>query len=783
MLWASLAMKKLRNLPRQRHGRYRYQPVLEPLESRLTPSPTDVLTYHNDNASTGQYLVETALGPGNVNLNTFGKLLSTPVDGKVFAEPLHMASVNITTGPFQGSHNTLFVATEHDSLYAIDADTGAVLWQHSFINPAAGVTTVPAGDTGTSDVSPEVGITSTPVIDPASGTIYVEVKTKEVVNGADHYVQRLHALNISNGGETMGGPALIADTIFNGSNYTYVSGPTVNGTGDGSVNGKITFNALRQFTRTALTLYNGTIYMGFASHGDNGPYHGWVLGYSAQNLALTAAFNATPNGSEGGIWQAGGRIAISPEGNLFLETGNGTFDTTLNGAGFPINGDYGDTFLKLAVDPSTSPTNQNINGWGLKAVDYFTPSNQASLSANDQDLGSGGPLILPSAAGSTSHPLLLVGAGKEGAIYLIDRNNMGRFHANVNNVVQELPAGTINGSYDTPAYYNGTLYYVAQGDTAKAFSLTNGAISDNPTSQSADSYGFPGSTPSISANGSTDGIVWDIDHGTNQLRAYSAGHYGTELYTSAQAANNRDQLSSTIKFTVPLVANGMVYVGTANSVVFFGLLGALAQHNQSFVEQLYVDLLNRQADPVGLTQFSSELDQNKATRAQVVAAIIGSQEYHNDEIESIYQKLLMRSADPFGLSGWGTFLNQGGTVASLEANILGSPEYFARRGNGTVSGFLSAVYADVLGRSPDPAGQQFWSGKLAAGVTRTNVAAGILASLESDQDLVAGWYPEFLRRPVDPSGLATFTQALQRGFSQEQILIDILSSNEYFNRV
>jgi hypothetical protein len=775
-----LSFKNLCKRSHRRTARRPQGPIVEELESRLVPSATDVLTYHNDNASTGQYLVETTLTPANVNSNTFGKLLSTPVDGQVYAEPLSMSGVNITTGPFQGTHSVLFVATEHDSLYAIDAFTGAVLWHDSFINPAAGITTVPSGDTGSGDISPEIGITSTPVIDPGTDAIYVEVKTKEVVNSANHYVQRLHALNISNGAEALGGPALIAETIFDGSSYTYVSGPTVNGTGDGNVNNKVTFNALRQMDRTALTLFNGVIYMGFASHGDNGPYHGWVLGYSTQNLSLVAAFNATPNGSEGGIWESGGRIDIDEQGFLYFETGNGTFDTTLNGGGFPVSGDYGDSFVKLAIDATSSPTNQNINGWGLKVVDYFTPSNQASLSAGDQDLGSGGPLVLPDAAGSAGHPFLIVGSGKQGVIYLIDRTNMGKFHANSDNVVQELPAGTIGGSFDTPAYYNGTLYYAGSGDSGKAFSIVSGVLSTSPTSHTNDSYGFPGSTPSISVNGSTSGIVWDINNGAGELRAYRASDYSTELYTSSDAANNRDKLGSTVKFTVPLVANGMVYVGTSSSVVFYGLLAGIAQHNQTFVRQLYLDLLNRQADASGLNHFTSLLDQNLATRGQVAAAIVASQEYHEDEIQPLYTKLLKRSADPGGLANWENFLNNGGTYAQLETIILGSPEYFSVRGHSTANGFLTAVYADVLNRSVDPSGQQTWGMELADGVPRASVAMAILSSQEAEMDLVSAMYVKYLRRAADPAGLKNFTQALQNGATDEQVLVDIVGSDEYF---
>jgi fibronectin type 3 domain-containing protein len=602
MRWHPLPFNRLRKQIRGRAPRRHPRPAFEELEPRVLLA-VNVLTYHYDNASTGLNANETLLTPNNVKPTNFGKLFSTPVDGQVYAEPLYMAGVSITVGGSQGSHNVVFVATEHDSLYAIDADTGFVLWQDSFLAgpylpPEATVTTVPSGDVNSSDLTPEIGITSTPVIDPNTNTIYLTAKTKEVYSGNTHYVYRLHALDVSSGAEKFGGPVVIADTISNDlSHYTYVSGPYVNGTGDGrvdnsttldggntTVDGTVVFNALRQLQRPGLTLANGSVHLAFASHGDNGPYHGWILGYSVpatngagQTVQLSAVFNTTPNGGLGGVWQSGGRVAADAQGNLFFETGNGTFDTTLNGQGLPVNGDYGDSFVKLAVDQTTSQTNQGTNGWGLKVVDYFTPFNQQGLNDGDTDLGSGAPLLLPDSAdyvdgNGVSHQLL-VGGGKEGWLYVIDRNNMGHFDPNTDHVLQELP-GAINGVLDTPAFFNNTVYYVGgYGDVAKAFSITNGMLSSSPTSQSSDSYGFPGSTPSISANGTTAGIVWDLDRSSNQLRVYDATNYGTELYTSAQAANNRDQLGSVVKFTVPLVANGTVYVGTANSLVFYGLLG------------------------------------------------------------------------------------------------------------------------------------------------------------------------------------------------------------------
>jgi hypothetical protein len=567
--------ERFRTSHRAQTGRHR--PVLEVLEQRLAPS-ANVLTYHNDSASDGEYLSETVLTSANLNQATFGKRFTAGLDGQVYAQPLFVAGVTITTGSHQGTHNVVYVATQHDSVYAVDGDSGTVLWQDSFINPAAGVTTVPSGDVREFGISPEIGITGTPTIDLGSNTLFVVAATKEVVNGSNHYVDRLHAIDLGSGAETRGGPAVIADTVYDGSSFTFVSGPSVNGTGDGSVGGVIPFNTVRHLQRPGLTLANGDVYIAFGSHSDTKPYHGWVLGYNAQTLALDAVFNDTPNGSDGGIWQSGGSVAADAAGDLYFESGNGTFDTTLKN-GFPVNHDFGDSFVKLALDPNSSPTHQNGNGWGLKVADYFTPFDQANLASHDLDLGSAAPMLLPDSAGSATHPHLLVGSGKEGRIYLIDRDNMGHFHAKYDAVVQELK-GRISGSFDTPAFFGGLIHYVGGSNTGgpndygKTFAIANGLISPtNPTSKSPDVYAWPGSTPSISANGTTKGIVWDLDVGTNELRAYDATSYHKELYTSAQAANNRDQLGTVVKFSVATVANGHVYVGTLDgNLVIYGLL-------------------------------------------------------------------------------------------------------------------------------------------------------------------------------------------------------------------
>ncbi len=409
----------------------------------------NVLTYHNDNARTGQNLSESALTLANVNSTQFGRLFSYHVDGYAYAQPLYMSNLTI---PGQGTRNVVFVATEHDSVYAFDADGNAPgqLWKTSFINPTAGVTSVPQPDVLNADIVPEIGITGTPVIDSSSGTLYVIAKTKETASGQPHYVQRLHALDVTTGAEKFGGPVLIGDTIFNPPPEVYTNNTpiSVTGTGDGSQNGVVQFNALRQNQRPGLVLLGTRVYVSWASHGDTRPYHGWVVGFNKTTLAIETIFNITPNGRFGGIWMSGGAPAVDSSGNMFLSAGNGTFaitptDTcgqwqTADGHFPPCNPAYGDSVLKL----STSTT--------LSVTDFFTPFNQSDLEAFDQDLGSGGVLLLPDQSGA--HPHLMVTAGKgSGKVYLIDRDNLGQFNSSFDNVVQVLPQGTVvGGSFDTP---------------------------------------------------------------------------------------------------------------------------------------------------------------------------------------------------------------------------------------------------------------------------------------------------------------------------------------------
>ena len=503
-------------------------------------STTSVLTYHNDNLRTGQNVNETTLTPANVTSATFGKLFALPVDGQVFAQPLYVSKVTVGTQV----HNLLFVATEHDSVYAWDADTSSStpIWQTSFINPSAGVTPIPCGEAaGTGDcvtITPEFGITSTPVIDSSTGTLYVVAGTKEV-SGTTSYVYRLHALSITTGQEKFGGPVAIQASA-------------------GSVN----LVPKQELQRPGLLLVNGVVYIGFGSHGDQVPFYGWLLGYNGSTLQQVMVFNAAPNGGAS-IWQSGCAPAADASGSIYFITGNGAFDANTGGP------DYGDSIVKL-----------NANG---TVADYFTPSNQAALNSTDTDLGSSGLVLAPDQTGTFAH--LLIGAGKQGVIYSVNRDNMGKFNATANQNIQSLAALTAGpdsgGLFGSPAFWNGNLYFSAWNDNVKAFQLNNGVLT--MTSESAIQLAFPGATPSVSANGTSNGIVWIIQANVMNntvlttvppavLRAYDATNLANELYDSTQAAGGRDTAGDAVKFAVPTIANGKVYIGNSNQVTVYGLL-------------------------------------------------------------------------------------------------------------------------------------------------------------------------------------------------------------------
>jgi len=558
-------------------SRRSWVPGIFALEPRTLLSAVNVLGYRDPGASTnidtntGLNSAETTLTPANVTPATFGKLFTTPVDGQVYAQVLIDAAVNVTVGPERGIHTVAFVATENDSLYAIDATNGVVLWHDSFTKPAAGITAVPSVDTGADNITPEIGITSTPVIDPATNLIYAMAETKEVRADGPHYVWTLHAVSISTGAEAPGGPAVVADTLSSGGNFTYESGPSVQGQGAGSVGGVVNFNALREEQRSALTLTQGEVLAAFASNGDIGQYHGWILGFDASTLQLRAVFNDTPNGEQGGIWEAGTGITVDPQGYLYISIGNGTFDESLNAQGFPSLGDYGDSIVKLAIDPTSSPNQPNQNGWGLKVVDYFTPMNQEILNEQDLDLGSGGITILPDALGSAAHRHLLVAAGKQGEIYLIDRDNMGKFDPNADHVVQEI-SDSGYPVFSSPAVFGNTLYYAAVKDSAQVYTIVNGTMKKISASHTSIKFVYPGATPMVSSNSGKTGILWLLNMRTNTLNAYSAGNLHKLLYSSSEAKRNRDELGQVVKFTVPTIANGEVFVATFNSLDIYGLL-------------------------------------------------------------------------------------------------------------------------------------------------------------------------------------------------------------------
>lgn len=493
-----------------------------------------MLTYHNDLARTGQNQSETALTRAAVSSGRFGKLFAQPVDGSVYAQPLYVPGVFI---PGKGPHDVVYVATEHDSVYAFDADQASgvdaqPLWHVSFINPGGGITTVPASMVDCDQIVPELGITGTPVIDPSSGTLFVVATTLE--NGV--YTHRLHALDITTGAERAGSPVEIQ--------------ASVPGTGEGG--STVTFHAAAYKQRPGLLLLNGQVYTTWSSHCDIGKYHGWVMAYDVKTLRQTAVYNNTPNGNQASLWAAGAAPAADSSGNIYLVSGNGSFDAEDGGA------DVGDSFTRLSTAN------------GLRLADYFTPFNVEQLNDQDLDIGSSGAVLLPDSVGSAAHRHLLVSAGKEARIYLVDRDNMGHFHSGSDSQIPQSITGAIGALFGIPAYFNNTVYFSGSGDHLKAFSIDNAQLSNSPTSMSAEAYTYPGSTPTISSNGTADGIVWAME-GNNggTLHAYDASNLSRELYSSGNRA--ADAPGSYVKFSSVTVANGKAYVGTQNSLVVYSL--------------------------------------------------------------------------------------------------------------------------------------------------------------------------------------------------------------------
>lgn len=515
----------------------------------VTAASLDVTTYHNDLARTGQYLSETTLTPTNVNSNTFGLLRTLPVDGRVDAQPLYLS--NVTIGGV--AHNVVYVVTENDSAYAFDPDSGTQLWQTSVIGTGETYGSSPGTCTA------QIGIMETPVIDRGAGpngAIYLVAMTKNV--STNTYYQRIHALDITTGAEltSLGSPKAIT------AKYP--------GQGSGSSGGYVSFDPAQYKERAALLLLNGVVYTTWASHCDTEPYTGWVIGYNENTLAQAVAFDYMPNGAQGSNWASGAGPAADRFGNIYFLSANGTFETDTNEDNFPSKGDFGNAFLKL-----------QLNGSTMSVVDYFTMHNTLLESAADEDFGSGGAMVLPDVEdkyGNLRH--LAVGMGKDGIFYVVDRDSMGKFNALYDDIYEELPdVAPLGGLYGAPAYYNGVVYLGGVGQPLEAFPVMNAKLA--PVSSTSNvSFNAPGTTPSISANGSTNGILWAVLFiGGGQNRTSLAVLYafpvtpsglGPEIYDSSQAGT-RDQFS-TVTYVVPTVANGKVFVGTPNGVAVFGLL-------------------------------------------------------------------------------------------------------------------------------------------------------------------------------------------------------------------
>ena len=518
-----------------------------------------VATYHNDNARSGWYSQEPILTPANVNFQSFGKLGAFPVDGEVYAQPLYVPGVEI---PRKGRRNVVYVATEHDSLYAFDADLklggqAEVLWRVSLTSKTDETTPVPYADVGADNIYPEVGITGTPAIDVSTNTIYVVGKLKATAaDGTPSYEHVLAAYDTRTGRSKFGWSVRI---------QAQTDGTCEPNDGQGHV----LFSDKTELQRSGLLLANGNVYVAFASHGDIDPFSGWILAYDAKNVQhQVAAFNAVPNNlggqhpCRGGIWQGGAGLSTDADGNLFVATGNGEFNANQMG------NDYGDSLLKM--DPQ------------LNVLDWFAPYDQGILQQGDIDLGAGGALVLPDGPPPYAH--LTVIGGKEGTIYLVNRDLLGGFNesAQNSNVIQTIPGGSggQRGVFGMPAYFNGLLYFGGLGDPIKAYSLSSGALTSSPVQTTATTFGFLGTDPVVSSSGSVNGIVWavEIDAATYSstvsspaiLHAYDAGNLLIELYNSSQAGA-RDSAGPALQFAVPTVANGRVYVGTRSEVSVYGL--------------------------------------------------------------------------------------------------------------------------------------------------------------------------------------------------------------------
>jgi hypothetical protein len=501
------------------------------------------LSWRNDSGLTGQNVHEWALNPATLAAGGLGKISSCTVDGQVHTQPLYVA--NLAVGG--RVRNVIYVATEHDTVYAFDADAipcQPPLWMTNFLDDANGITTVPIQDIPGGDLSAEVGIAGTPVIDRTTSTLYVIARTKEDGTSGSNYVQRLHALDIAGGGEKFGGPVVVT--------------AAASGNGDGTNSGVIQFDPQIQSQRAAMTLAGGKLYITFSGHSDISGYHGWLLVYDAATLSQVGVFNSTPNGSQGGFSENGAGVSADAGGYVLTATGHGKFDT-----GSPLSRkNFAQTLLKLQPAPI------------LTIADTFTPSKQSALTSSKSDLGSTGVVILPDQTGTANSHLAIMG-GTNGTLYLANRDNLGGFvAAGPDNVIKTISlAGAIFG---TPAYWQNAVYVAAAGDAIKAYALNAGVLADAPGSQSSSIIGSPGASPVVSSNGASGGIVWLLDtSGADSgapavLHAFDATNLARELYNSS--AKPGDSAGPAAKSAVPTVANGKVYVGTQNELTVYGLL-------------------------------------------------------------------------------------------------------------------------------------------------------------------------------------------------------------------
>jgi len=497
-----------------------------------------ITTAQYDNARTSAYVNERTLTPATVGSGRFGKAAAIRVDGDVYAQVLFLPNVDISG---KGRHDVIFVATEHNSVYAFDAAQPAEpLWHVNLSSVVPGASALSFRDVACPFIRPEVGITPTPVIDTTSHTIFVLARTKE----SGRFVQRLHALDVTSGAAKHAPVEIRA---------------SVRGTGQGNADGMISFDPRRENPRAALLLTRGKVILSWASSCDVGPYHGWIMAYDAQTLARVAVFNTTPDGAEGGIWQGDAGLAADERGRIYAVTGNGTFDASSGGR------DYGDTVLQLSLD-----------GNRFSVTDYFTPFDQRRLEEGDGDLGSGGPMLLPRQSGVDSQ-LLFIG-GKGAGVYLLDRDHLGHFDASGNaRAVQTMRApGMVMGA---SAYWNGHVYSLWSDDVVKSFELRNGRLSDAPVSAGSHVFSDPGATPTVSANADRDGVVWVVETKTWNggdrpavLHAYDALDLKHELYSS-EMNSRRDRAGDAVRFALATVVQGRVYIGTKGQVDVYSLLG------------------------------------------------------------------------------------------------------------------------------------------------------------------------------------------------------------------